>query len=1019
MTGLRGDRTKTLTMNPTKSVKLREQLAWHKLFLASMVISLATPAGLAQQTTLSDAPAAKEEEKPLVLSPFIVEAESTSGYRATNSTSGTRLSTPIRDVPMSIEVITSQFIRDTGSTSLREALRYSAGVVQNSQVDGLVNPGSYDSLSTAGSNDPGGATRNANQTTFKIRGLLVDQVLRDGFSRQAFSDTVNIDRVEVLRGPSALLYGVGNFGGIVNYIQKRPEDKPFATIGAEMGSYGHQRFELDVNQPLGKGVNFRLMGSFQENGNFTDLYKNKVEFIAPVFSFRPWENTLITVDNEWGNNHISGDGFQSVRMVDVSNGSEANSRRADFLGGGIVDLRTFRWSGPDTFHDTKVSNHLVTVDQKISENMHLRVGAQRSYTKRGSQQVTNAHINGTSPPFDRNNSAHFVNGQFLGDILYRRFVYTQIGVDPTDTQAQYYLPPTNTAVMQYQWSNVDDDEVRDQIRAELNYKLEKWGKHNLLVGYSFQRASLDQLVRSNPRSSNTRGSLSRTEIYNYRAIDDFGYFSYQKQGAGLQSLPVVPLDGTDATNWNSGAYAIYQGSLFNDRVNIIGGVRRDRTDAKNATIAYDSGTNPQWVTQAKPVDGPLFKNSPQVGVSFKVLPQLSVYGVYSTGVVPNYYLTDGAGVPLAPTQSKNKEIGLKFELMEGRLSGTISAYKVTRTGTPRYIWWAPNNVRAANNYDPNLPLAFAVYGLTTPFYNEIKDKPYMQVLDPNNQAATGYLGFKVTGPGTPGAQLLDDMLAFQSKSYLNWPGWIFDSGYDQTMSDGSGTARLNAPGSNNANGGANVPIDDENKGYEAQIVYSPTNNWQIVASYAHNENKMTSAYKYVKAPYVFGSQWAIWNFPTYGWGTFVGLPASEAYDDPEDSSTFKGIGVGTGQSLDGSPEHIVSLWNRYDFRDVQGLKGLVVGIGGTWQSREKWTNGYATDGTWIAVPDGQGGLKSLIQYTDPKLTLNLMAEYTFNVGQRNRMSVRLNVDNVLDDQSRYGLVYAPGISYRLNARFSF
>lgn len=1001
-------------MNAIKPAEIRSRLPWAKLLLVAMAV----PGSLLAQV-VDNKDQTKTDDDTVILNPFVVQAEKAGGYRATNSTTGTRLATPIRDVPMSIEVLTSQFLKDTGSTNLREALRYSAGVVQNSQVDGLVNPGAYDSLSSAGSNDPGGATRNANQTTFKIRGLLVDQVLRDGFSRQAFSDTVSIDRVEVLRGPSALLYGVGNFGGVVNYIPKRPQADAFGNISAEMGSYGHQRFEVDVNQPLPGHVNFRLMGAHQENGNFTDLYHNQVEFLNPVFTFQPWKNTLITFDNEWGSDNISGDGFQSIRMVDVSNGSEANSRRADFLGAGQIDRRTFRWSGPDTFHDTRVRNHLLNFDQKLAENLYLRLGAQRTYTTRNSQQVTNAHINGTKPPFDRNSSSDYWNGHFLGDILYRHFAFTQIGVDPSDTNAQYYLPPSDTALIQYQWSNVDEDEMRDQVRAELNYKFEKWGTHNFLVGLSYQKASLEQLIRSNPRSSNSRGPLSLTQIYNYKALDDFGYFSYTRQGAGNPSLAVVPLDGTDASNWDTGLYAVYQGNFFKNRLNLIGGVRRDRTDAKNTSIAYDSGSNPQWITQAKPVDGPLNKTSPQVGVSIKVLPQVSVYSVYSTGVVPNYYLTDGAGVPLPPTQSKNKEIGIKFELLEGRLSGTISAYKITRTGTPRYIWWAPNNVKAATNYDPNKPLAFAVYGLTPAFYNAIKDKPYMQTLDPNNQAAGGYLGFKVPGPGSPGAQLLDDMLAFQSKSYLNWPGWIFDSGYEQTMSDGSGSALLNAPGSNNANGGANVPIDDENKGYEAQLVYSATDNWQLVATYAHNENKMTSAYKYVKAPYVFGTQWAIWNFPTYGWGTFVGLPASDAFTDPKDSSTYKGIGVGTGQSLDGSPEHIVSLWSRYDFKNVDLLKGWVFGLGGTWQSREKWTNGYATDGTWIAVPDGKGGLKSLIEYTKSRTTLNAMAEYTYKLNGNRQMAFRLNVENLLDDQSRYGLVYAPGVSYRLSARLSF
>jgi outer membrane receptor for ferric coprogen and ferric-rhodotorulic acid len=72
-------------------------------------------------------PAATEET--IVLSPFKVTTEKDNGYKATNATSGTRLNTEIKDLPMPIEVITEKFIRDTGSTDLRESLRYSSGIM--------------------------------------------------------------------------------------------------------------------------------------------------------------------------------------------------------------------------------------------------------------------------------------------------------------------------------------------------------------------------------------------------------------------------------------------------------------------------------------------------------------------------------------------------------------------------------------------------------------------------------------------------------------------------------------------------------------------------------------------------------------------------------------------------------------------------------------------------------------------------------------------------------------------------
>src|SRR5690606_29009479 len=185
------------------------------------------------------------------LSPFTVSTEKDKGYRATNSVAGTRLSTEIKKVPMSIEVITNDFIRDTGSTSLRESLRYSSGIILSSQQDGLVNPGALDNGANAGANDPRGVNRDPNDTTLKIRGFVVDQVLRDGFRRQTASDSVNIERIEVVRGPSALLYGVGSFGGVVNYLPKEPQLDPSYDIEFGVGSWDFKRASLDFTGPLG------------------------------------------------------------------------------------------------------------------------------------------------------------------------------------------------------------------------------------------------------------------------------------------------------------------------------------------------------------------------------------------------------------------------------------------------------------------------------------------------------------------------------------------------------------------------------------------------------------------------------------------------------------------------------------------------------------------------------------------------------------------------------------------------
>src|SRR3954466_7498880 len=87
----------------------------------------------AQNAAPASAPL-EEKDKTIVLSPFVVDASQDQGYRATNSISGSRLNTPIKDLPMSLEVITSEFMKDIGANDLRQALAYSAGIVTESQA---------------------------------------------------------------------------------------------------------------------------------------------------------------------------------------------------------------------------------------------------------------------------------------------------------------------------------------------------------------------------------------------------------------------------------------------------------------------------------------------------------------------------------------------------------------------------------------------------------------------------------------------------------------------------------------------------------------------------------------------------------------------------------------------------------------------------------------------------------------------------------------------------------------------
>ncbi|MFO7724688.1 MAG: hypothetical protein R6V45_03980, partial [Oceanipulchritudo sp.] len=119
-----------------------------KSFLPLTVILAAVLPGLAQSDN-----DASEDDPVFELSPFEVSTSEDSGYYASNAISGSRINVPIQDMPLTIEVVTSEFIQDTGATDLRESLKYSSGILLQSQNDAF---GLNDNVGNV--NNPEGAT---------------------------------------------------------------------------------------------------------------------------------------------------------------------------------------------------------------------------------------------------------------------------------------------------------------------------------------------------------------------------------------------------------------------------------------------------------------------------------------------------------------------------------------------------------------------------------------------------------------------------------------------------------------------------------------------------------------------------------------------------------------------------------------------------------------------------------------------------------------------------------------------
>lgn len=154
------------------------------------------------------------------------------GYTVPDATTATRTDTPLRDVPQSIQVVPREVLEDQQVIRLDEALRNVSGVSQNSA-------------------DPRGQR-------FQVRGFDSSNLLRDGFSQNfggsfgnsGFQDLSNIERVEVLKGPAAILYGTSQPGGIINLVTKKPLSEPYYGLELSVGNRGLIEPSIDLSGTL-------------------------------------------------------------------------------------------------------------------------------------------------------------------------------------------------------------------------------------------------------------------------------------------------------------------------------------------------------------------------------------------------------------------------------------------------------------------------------------------------------------------------------------------------------------------------------------------------------------------------------------------------------------------------------------------------------------------------------------------------------------------------------------------------
>ena len=149
---------------------------------------------------------------------------------------------------------------------------------------------------------------NGRSYTF-MRGFITGNWVRNGLSAYQFSavDPANIDRIEVIKGPSGTLFSssVVSYGGLINRVTKKPVDSTFAEISYTAGSFNFNRVSADINTPLNqsKRVLFRMNTAYDNNGNFQDAGFERNFFIAPTLTYKVNDKLSFNVEAELYQRH--------------------------------------------------------------------------------------------------------------------------------------------------------------------------------------------------------------------------------------------------------------------------------------------------------------------------------------------------------------------------------------------------------------------------------------------------------------------------------------------------------------------------------------------------------------------------------------------------------------------------------------------------------------------------------------------------------------------------------------------
>jgi len=575
-------------------------------------------------TAFAQAPAgsavAEPQSAPLKLAEFQVNTSRDYGYRAATALSATGTGMAIIDTPVSINVITREFLDDLGTANLKDALQYVAGVNTSA--------------------------RNPNSVV--VRGFNPGRRSEYGATGLPIGGGDFVERVEVMKGPNAIFFGRVAPGGVINTISKRPKFDAAHVIDLQYGSYDYKKLMIDSTGPITDELAYRIVGYALDKGDgYEDFTGERGKGLKADLLYQPFPQTSIAVQ--------ASAETQKVRRIHSPPRTSSAYLRICAPNGRYNPTIVFNGISCSQFPQNWV----------IAQNNLLKAQG-RAIEYFVDQYFFEVHPRGRRAHFDGPDafSSNDRNGYFAG--VYHRFNHI------FNFKAEYTWNESENVLLESSWFPRADGIVSQVPRWGGSEPSPSWGAEAELVAeFNVGPTSLRFLLGT---EINEAENLSWNETLPSVTFDfsrgDVYYL------AKVNTL-VRRANTTLAWSRTEGTYGVGVSRFFNDRLTFLYGARRTKVIQGVNGSANPAGAviKPYSKTGGRKLTDDTF----QGGAVFKILPNLSAFAGYGETYEPQTTISfDGSR--LDPVSGKGLEFGSKAEFMEGRSAVTLSVFHNERAG---------------------------------------------------------------------------------------------------------------------------------------------------------------------------------------------------------------------------------------------------------------------------------------------------------------------------------------------------